>query len=76
MTFSILEKFTCGKSLDGYSEDRVFSSNNHFGVLDGSRGPNDVGKDTITAILDKAVLFWKICLQTLDWTKSYRHWTN
>ena len=55
MPFTIFENFTRGKDSLGYSEDRVITSENHFGVLDGSRGPEDLGKETISAILDSAV---------------------
>jgi hypothetical protein len=54
MTFTIAEHFTCGKDSRGYSEDRIVISENHFGVLDGSRGPEDLGRETISAILDTA----------------------
>ncbi len=54
MPFSIVEQFCEGKSADGYTEDRIIRSENHFGVLDGSRGPADVGKEIITSVLDTA----------------------
>ncbi|GAA0773204.1 hypothetical protein E1180_10820 [Roseibium denhamense] len=54
MTFSILEAFTIGKSECGYSEDRLVQTANHFGVLDGSRGPDGLPKEVITSILDSA----------------------
>ena len=57
MQFSICEKFSCGKSPSGYSEDRIVASDHHFGILDGSRGPSYARSDVITATLDEAVAF-------------------
>lgn len=57
MKFEILEEFTLGKASTGYSEDRLVRSKHHFGVLDGSRGPKDIGQAVITSILDSACQF-------------------
>ena len=51
----ILEQFSRGKALDGYSEDRLIQTPFHFGVLDGSRGPAYDKSDVISAIMDAAV---------------------
>lgn len=57
MNFTIKETFTCGKSISGYTEDRIVHSNNHFGILDGSPGPSAQNTDLISQILDHAVNF-------------------
>lgn len=57
MTFTTVEQFSCGKSVSGYTEDRVVLSDHHFGILDGSRGPAVSGPDVITALLDAAKAF-------------------
>ena len=54
MPFSVLEQFSCGKAPNGYSDDRIILSENHYGILDGSRGPIYEGSDVISALLDDA----------------------
>ena len=55
MSFILAEQFSCGKAIGGYSEDRIILSDNHFGILDGSRGPDISSPDVITAILNASV---------------------
>ncbi|WP_316861464.1 hypothetical protein [uncultured Cohaesibacter sp.] len=54
MRMKIVETFSCGKATSGYNEDKLVSSDNHFGILDGSRGPFYRGTDVIAAMLDDA----------------------
>ncbi|WP_395173251.1 hypothetical protein [Roseibium alexandrii] len=57
MMFSTIETFARGKTNCGYSEDRLVQTPNHFGVLDGSRGPDALAKDAIQEILDSACAY-------------------
>jgi hypothetical protein len=55
MKLSVLERFSQGKSLCGYTEDRIVDGSAFMGILDGSPGPLGTGQAMITAILDQAV---------------------